>query len=58
MGFDLKKNNLSEQSETGYEFELVYPATGEGVDAFITVRGNESKLLRTSFVRSSMKTSS
>lgn len=46
MAFDLKKNNLAEQSETGYEFELVYPATGEAVDAFITVRGNESKVVK------------
>lgn len=46
MAFDLKKNNLAEQSETGYEFELVYPATGEAVDAFITVRGNESKAVK------------
>jgi len=40
--FDLKLNNVSEQSEAGHEFELVYPITQEKTGAFIKVRGSQS----------------
>lgn len=44
--FDLSKNNLSQVSEAGYEFELLFPATREPTGAFVTVRGSESKTVR------------
>jgi hypothetical protein len=43
---DLKVKNLSETSEAGYEFELVWPPTGERTGAFVKVRGAESKVAR------------
>lgn len=43
---DLKVKNLSETSEAGYEFELVWPPTGEKTGAFVKVRGAESKIAR------------
>ena len=43
---DLKVKNLSETSEAGYEFELVWPPTGEKTGAFVKVRGAESKVAR------------
>lgn len=46
MGFDLAKNNLAEAAETGYEFELKFPGTGEGTGAFIKIRGEESKVVK------------
>lgn len=46
MSFDLGKNNLSEASEAGYEFELIYPATEEKTGAFIKVRGEASKTVK------------
>lgn len=46
MSFDLEKNNLSAAADTGYEFELVYPATEEKTGAFITVRGDASKVVK------------
>lgn len=47
MGFDLKKADLSAKAEKGYEFELKVPGTfDESTDVFITVRGNESKIVR------------
>jgi len=46
MGFDFGKNNVGKVAEAGYEFELIYPITGEGTDAFITVRGEASKTVQ------------
>lgn len=42
---DLSKANYAEAAEAGYEFELKYP-TGENTGAFITVRGDESKIVK------------
>lgn len=42
---DLTKNNFAEAAEAGYEFQLRLP-TGDLTDAFITVRGNDSKTVR------------
>lgn len=39
---DLKEKNLSEAAEAGYEFELLYPGSGEKTGAFVTVRGAQS----------------
>jgi hypothetical protein len=41
MAFDIKKTNLAEQAEAGYEFEVKLP-DGSSTDFFITVRGNLS----------------
>ena len=41
MAFDIKKTNLAEQAENGYEFEVKLP-DGSSTDFFITVRGNLS----------------
>lgn len=46
MAFDFGKNNVSKVAEAGYEFELIYPVTGEGTGAFITVRGDASKTVQ------------
>lgn len=43
---DLKVQNLAEQSETGYEFELLYPGSKEKTGAFVKVRGAQSKTVR------------
>ena len=43
---DLKVKNLSETSEAGYEFELLFPGSNERTGAFVKVRGAESKLAR------------
>ena len=40
--FDLKKHNLSDEAEAGYDLPLVYPSTGD-VIGFIKIRGAESK---------------
>ena len=45
MAFDIKKTNLAEQAETGYEFEVKLP-DGAGTDFFITVRGNLSPKIK------------
>lgn len=47
MGFDLSKKNLSEIAETGFEFELRLPGSGEKTGAFIKVRGDQSKIVKT-----------
>lgn len=44
MAFNLKENNLANNCETGFEFELDYLGTPTG--AFIKVRGDESKVVR------------
>lgn len=46
MGFDLSKKNLSEIAETGFEFELRLPGSGEKTGAFIKVRGDQSKIVK------------
>jgi hypothetical protein len=46
MSFDLSKNNYGEAAEAGYTFELKLPGTGEGTDAFITIRGDQSKTVK------------
>lgn len=46
MGFDLKKNNVAELGEAGYEFELKFPGTFESTGAFVKVRGSESKTVK------------
>lgn len=43
--FDLSKNNFAETAEAGYEFQLRLP-TGDLTDAFVTVRGDNSKTVR------------
>lgn len=45
MGFNLNKNDLVQQAEDGYEFELTHPDTNEGLGGFITVRGARSKTI-------------
>lgn len=42
----LSKKNLAEEAESGYEFELTDPATGEGLKGFIKVRGDKSKVVQ------------
>ena len=46
MALDLVKNDLSAKAEVGYEFELKLPDSDESTDAFITVRGAESKSVK------------
>lgn len=46
MGFNLTKNNVAQKSEVGYEFELKMPGTGDPTGAFITVRGDQSKVVK------------
>ena len=46
MGFDLNKKNLSEIAEAGYEFELRIPKSNEKTGAFVTVRGDQSKIVK------------
>ena len=46
MGLNLTKMNLADMAEVGYEFELKVPGTGEPTGAFVTVRGNESKIVK------------
>ena len=41
MAFDIKKTNLAEIAEAGYEFEVKLP-DGASTDFYITVRGNLS----------------
>lgn len=43
---DLKKTNISQQSESGFEFELKLPEINEPTGAFITVRGEQSPTFR------------
>lgn len=45
MAFDIKKINLAEQAETGYEFEVKLP-DGTSTDFYITVRGNLSPKMK------------
>jgi hypothetical protein len=43
---DLSKTNIAEDSEAGYWFELVHPATGEGTGGHIKVRGEKSRIVQ------------
>jgi hypothetical protein len=45
-GFDLAKKNLGVIAEAGFEFELKLPGSEEPTGAFITVRGDMSKTVR------------
>ena len=45
MAFDIKKTNLAEQAEAGYEFEVKLP-DGSSTDFYITVRGNLSAKMK------------
>ena len=45
MAFDIKKTNLAEQAEAGYEFEVKLP-DGSSTDFYITVRGNLSPKMK------------
>lgn len=40
--FDLKKHNLSELAEAGFEFEVEFPGSFEPTGFFVKVRGNDS----------------
>lgn len=40
---DISKYNLTQAAENGFEFEITHPDTGEGLDGFITVRGERAK---------------
>lgn len=46
MGFDISKRDLTEIAEAGYEFELLLPGSGEKTDAFVKVRGDQSKIVK------------
>lgn len=46
MSLDLVKTNLSEAADAGYEFEVTLPGTGDPTGAFITVRGEMSKTVK------------
>lgn len=46
MALDLGVTNLAEQAEAGYTFEVLHPVTEEGTGAFITVRGDQSKIVQ------------
>ena len=46
MALDLAITNIAAQAESGYEFELLHPATGEGTGGFLTVRGEKSKIVQ------------
>ena len=46
MALDLAITNIAAQAESGYEFELLHPATGECTGGFLTVRGEKSKIVQ------------
>lgn len=46
MALDLAITNIAAQAESGYEFELLHPATGEGTGGFLTIRGEKSKIVQ------------
>ena len=51
MALNLNVLNVSEVSEAGIEFELVHPATGEGLDAWIMFVGKSPEPYKTTLVR-------
>ena len=46
MALNLSVLNVSEVSESGIDMELVHPATGEGLDAWVRVRGKDSRTVQ------------
>ena len=46
MPLNLSVLNVSEVSESGIDIELVHPATGEGLDAWVRVRGKDSRTVQ------------
>ena len=46
MALNLSVLNVSEVSESGIDVELVHPATGEGLDAWVRVRGKDSRTVQ------------
>lgn len=46
MALDLAITNIAAEAEAGYEFELLHPATGEGTEGFIKVRGEKSRTVQ------------
>lgn len=46
MALDLVKTNIAAEAESGYEFELLHPATGEGTEGFLKIRGEKSKVVQ------------
>lgn len=44
--FELSKNNFSAIAEQGYEHQVTLPGTEKPTDWFITLRGEESKVVR------------
>ena len=46
MALNLSVLNVSEVSESGIEIEFVHPATGEGLDAWVRVRGKDSRTVQ------------
>jgi len=46
MTLDLSITNIAAQSESGYEFELLHPATGEGTGGFVLIRGEKSRTVQ------------
>ena len=46
MALDLAKTNIAAEAESGYEFELLHPATGEGTGGFVKVRGERSRTVQ------------
>ena len=46
MALDLAITNVAAAAESGYEFELLHPATGEGTGGFLTIRGENSRTVQ------------
>lgn len=46
MSLDLAKTNLADAADAGYEFEIKLPGSGDPTGAFITVRGEMSKVVK------------
>ena len=46
MAFNFSENNFAQIAEQGYEFEVTHPFTGEGIDCYITVRGDLSPITK------------
>ena len=46
MALNLSVLNVIEVSESGIDIELVHPATGEGLDAWVRVRGKDSRTVQ------------
>ena len=46
MSFDLKKNNLADKAESGFEFEIKLPEIGTPTGMFFTIRGQKAKKVK------------